>query len=311
MRKAFLETPVPVLISTILLLCAAGVKAAHPQVAEAPFSQKQGKPLLSKSNPALALGDYLFGLQSYDEAITEYKRFLFFHPDVPRASDAFHKIGLAYRSQRRWTEAIEAMNVAIQRTAEAELKSERRIDLAVTMIASGDYSFALLELLKVSKRHPSGRLRQRAIFLQGVAHLYMFNWKSARQAFKAYFDAIPGSRPKAKMIDALFDEAIHRPQKSVTVARVLSTILPGAGQTYVGDWKNGLNALVLNVLVGFVSVDAVLDKRYQDAVFSGVFLFLRYYLGNRYRAGEAAKQFNDRSDRGHAAKILQALHSLN
>ena len=266
-------------------------------------------PPASASDPALELGDSLFGMRSYGEAITEYRRFLFFQPGDPRASDALYKIGLAYRSQGRWTEAIEAMQTAIQRTADAELKFERRIDLAVIIIASGDYSPALVELLKVSKAKPSDRLRQRAIFLQGVAHLYMFNWESARQAFKMYFDAIPGAQSKAKTIDALFHEAMHRPQKSVTVAKVLSTILPGAGQTYVGDWKNGLNALVLNVVVGSVSVNAVIDERYQDALFSGLFLSLRYYLGNRYRAGEAAKQFNDRSDWGHAAKILQALTS--
>ncbi len=278
--------PATALITTLLLLRIASVSA---------------------SDPALDLGDYLFALQSYDEAITEYKRFIFFHPDDPRASDAFYKIGLANQSEQRWTEAIDALETAIQQTGNAELKAERRIDLAVTMIASGQYDLALLELIKFSARGPSNRLRQRALFLQGVAYLYRFNWESARQAFKTYFDANPELQHKAKTIDALFEGAIHRPQKSVTVAKVLSTILPGAGQAYVGEWKNGLNALALNGLLGFASVNAALDKRYQDATFLTFFLFQRYYLGNRYRAGEAAKQFNERSEHQHAAKILQAL----
>ncbi len=261
----------------------------------------------SASDPVLDLGDYLFSLQSYDEAITEYKRFLFFHPDDLQVSNVLHKIGMAYRSEGRWTETIEAMEAAIQQTADAELKSERSIDLAVTMIACGDYNLALLELLKVSTQRLPNRLRQRALYLQGVTHLYTFNWEHAHQAFKAYFAANPESQSKGETINALFEEAIHRPQKSIVAARVLSTILPGAGQTYVGDWKNGLNALVLNGLLGSISVNAAIDQRYQDAVFSGFFLLLRYYLGNRYRAGEAAKQFNDRSNRRHAAKILQAL----
>jgi len=280
---------------------------------------------ISASDPALDLGDYLFSLQSYDEAITEYKRFIFFHPDDPRVSDAFYKIGLAYRSEQRWAEAIEAMETAIQQTGDATLKAERRIDLAVTMIASGQYDLARIELLKVSTQNgrvgsagaspsltnPSDRLRQRALFLQGVAYLYRFNWESARQAFKTYFDANPELQDKARIIDALFEGALHRPQKSVAVAKVFSTILPGAGQAYVGEWKNGLNALALNGLLGFASVNAALDKRYQDAAFLTFFLFRRYYLGNRYRAGEAAKQFNERLDRQHAAKILQALSVQN
>ena len=281
---------VAVLITIILLFCAASASA---------------------SDYALDLGDYLFALQSYDEAITEYKRFLFFHPDAPQASDALYKIGLAYRSEQLWTEAIEAMKAAIQQTEEVTLKAERRIDLAVTMIANGQYNLALLELFKVSAQSPSDRLRRRALFLQGVPYLYMFNWQNARQALNAYFDGIPASQQKAEAINTLFEEANHRPQKSATVAKILSTLLPGAGQTYVGDWKNGLNALVLNSLLGFVSVDTAIDKRYQDAAFSALFLFLRYYLGNRYRAGEAAKQFNERSDRQHAAEMLRALNAQN
>ena len=34
----------------------------------------------SASDPALDLGEQLFALGNYDAAITEYKRFLFFHP---------------------------------------------------------------------------------------------------------------------------------------------------------------------------------------------------------------------------------------
>ncbi|MBI1928870.1 tetratricopeptide repeat protein [Candidatus Poribacteria bacterium] len=288
--------PATVLIAALLLLRIASVSA---------------------SDPALDLGDYLFALRNYDEAITEYKRFIFFHPDDPRASDAFCKIGLAYQSEQRWTEAIDALETAIQQTGDATLKTERRIDLAVTMIASGQYDLALIELLKVSTQNgrvrllpnPSDRLRQRALFLQGFAYLCRFNWESARQAFKTYFDANPELQHKAKTIDALFEGALHCPQKSVTVAKVLSTILPGAGQAYVGEWKNGLNALALNGLLGFASVNAALDKHYQDATFLTFFLFRRYYLGNRYRAGEAAKEFNERSDRQHAAKILDTLIS--
>jgi tetratricopeptide (TPR) repeat protein len=262
---------------------------------------------VSASDPALDLGDYFFVRENYDAAITEYKRFLFFNADDPRVDEVQFKIGLAYRSQKWWLEAAEAMIAAIQRTTETELQAERRVELAVTLIASGAYDLALAELIKVDMQSQSARLRQRARFLRGVAYLYQFKWEQARSVFQAYFDKNPSAARAAAEIDALFSEGINLPQKSKNVARLLSTFLPGLGQTYAGDWKNGLNALLLNGALGYVTLDAAIERDYDDALLSFFFLFYRYYSGNRYRAAEAAQTFNDREKRQHVEKILQAL----
>ena len=262
---------------------------------------------VSASDPALDLGDYFFVRENYDAAITEYKRFLFFNADDPRVDDVQFKIGLAYRAQKWWMEAAEAMIAAIQRTTETELQAERRVELAVTLIASGAYDLALVELIKVDMQSQSARLRQRARFLRGVAYLYQFKWEQARSVFQVYFDEIPSAAGAAAEIDTLFLDALNRSQKSEKAARLLSTFLPGLGQTYAGDWKNGLNALLLNGVLGYITLDAAIERDYDDALLSFFFLFYRYYAGNRYRAVEAAQTFNDWENRRHVEKILQAL----
>ena len=199
------------------------------------------------------------------------------------------------------------MIAAIQRTTETELQAERRVELAVTLIASGAYNLALVELIKADMQSQSARLRQRARFLRGVAYLYQFKWEQAQSVFLAYFDAIPSAAGAAAEIDTFFAEALNLPQKSEKAARLLSTLLPGLGQTYAGDWKNGLNALLLNGLLGYVTLDAAIDRDYDDALLSFFFLFYRYYAGNRHRAAEAAQAFNDRENRQHVNRILQAL----
>lgn len=261
------------------------------------------------SAPALSLGDYLFARQSYDEAITEYKRFLFFHPDSPQASDVLHKISMAYRAEKRWAEAVEAMTASIGQTEDAELKSERGAELAVTLIASGNHNLALIQLIRLETKVLPDPLLRRVHFLRGAAHIYLFNFEQAREAFRTYFNITPGTDSEEEVVDALFEEALRRPQKSEKVAKALSTILPGAGQAYAGDWRDSLNALILNGLLGYLMVDAAIDERYDDAVRTLFFLSYRYYLGNRYHAGEDAKQFNERENRKHAAKILNALTS--
>ena len=262
---------------------------------------------VSASDPALDLGDHLFALRDYDAAITEYKRFLFFDANHPQAGEVQFKIGLAYRAQEWWAEAVEAMIAAIQLTTETEFQAERRVELAVTLIASGAYDLALVELIKVDMQSQSARLRQRARFLRGVTYLYQFKWERARLVFQVYFDQSPNTASVAAEIDTLFSEAINLPQKSEKTARLLSTFLPGLGQTYAGDWKNGVNALLLNGVFGYVTLDAAIERDYDDALLSFFFLFHRYYSGNRYRAAEAAQTFNDRENRRHVEKILQVL----
>ena len=262
---------------------------------------------VSASDPAVDLGDHLFALGDHDAAITEYKRYLFFGADPPQAGEVQFKIGLAYRAQEWWVEAVEAMIAAVRLTTETELQAERRVELAVTLIASGAYDLALVELIKVDMQSQSAQLRQRARFLRGIAYLYQFRWEQARSVFQAYFDEIPSAAGAAAEIDTLFLDARDRSRKSEKVARLLSTFLPGLGQTYAGNWKNGLNALLLNGVLGYVTLDAAIERDYDDALLSFFFLFHRYYSGNRYRAAEAAQTFNDRENRQHVEKILQAL----
>ena len=250
----------------------------------------------------LSLGSHLAAQGNYDAAITEYKRFLFFHPDDSRIGEVYYDIGLAYKAQGLWTEAITALRTATYLALNSETKSEYQLALAVTLIATKNYDLAQLELIKVTLRNPPIQLYRRARFLQAVTYIYQFRWDEARDILADY--------TRDEKLDELFTSAVNMPQKSVKVARVLSKILPGAGHAYTGDWRDGLNALLLNGAFGFLTVDAVLDGHYTDAVLWAGVVFLRYYRGNTFRAGDAAEQFNLRESRRTAEALLQRLQEI-
>lgn len=250
----------------------------------------------------LALGDHFSKLGNYDVAITEYKRFLFFHPDDTRAAAVHLKIGRAYRAQGLWEEAILAMRNTVLYALSEEEKSKCQLELAVTLIASQNYDLARFELIRVTIRMPSGPLYQRALFLQAIAYIYQFQWEEAREVLQNY--------TTDEMLDKLFDKATNLPRKSTGVAKVLSAILPGAGQVYAGNWRGGLNALVLNGVFGYVAVDSVLDRHYVDAVSWTYFIFQRYYLGNLYRGEKTVDEFNENISRGAADNILKRLQEI-
>ena len=250
----------------------------------------------------LSVGSHLFKLGNYDAAITEYKRFLFIHPDDPRAGKIYRNIGLAYREQGFWHEALAAMRTATQHASDRDEKSEYQLELAVILIAMQKYDLGRLETIKVAMRTPSPSLYRRALFLQAVAYIYQFRWTEAREVLRDY--------TSDEKLDTLLEEAVNLPQKSPRLAKVLSAILPGAGQVYAGNRRSGLNALLLNAVLGFLTVDAVLDGHYVDALSWSGAIFLRYYRGNIFRAEEAVKRVNLMQSRRASEAVLQRLRQV-
>jgi tetratricopeptide (TPR) repeat protein len=265
--------------------------------------------LKSEADEALRLADALFNLQSYDESITEYKRFLFFNPDDERAGYAYYRIGLAHRAEHDWEKAVDTLKTSIKLTDDDRLRDERTIDLGITLIANGNYSLAQLELLKVSEFSQYQSIKKKASYFQGVAYLYLYNWEGALRAFETFYSnsSEQGCSEEAKNITKLLIEAQHLPYKSITIAMMLSTFLPGTGQIYSSNWRNGLNAMAINSLTAGILLNAVVKKQYQDATLIFLSLFQRYYLGNRYQAAESVKKYNERLNRQHAVKIIRLL----
>ena len=250
----------------------------------------------------LSLGSHFFKLGNYDAAISEYKRFLFFHPNDLRMGETYRNIGIAYREQGHWGEAVAAMRTAVQYALDPEEQSQYQLELAVILIANQNYDLGRLELIKARMRNPAAPVHQRALFLEAVAFIYQFQWEKAREVLRNY-------TTDAKL-ETLLENAVNVPQKSSRLAKVLSAILPGAGQVYAGEWRNGLNALALNGVLGYVNVEVALNRHYVEAALWGGLIFSRYYLGNIFRADEAVKHFNTHQSRRASEALLQRLQEV-
>ena len=268
----------------------------------------------ASSDEALALADRLLEQESYDEAVTEYKRFIFFNSKSERVDYALYKMGLAHRAEHNWQVAINAFSDSISATKDLRTIDERRIIFATTLVASGNYSLARLELLKVSEYSQYPSLRLRSLYFDGVASLYMFDWDSAEKAFSAFYKAQQELRPpeseqsygrmteRTREMEAILIKA-RQSYKSAGLAKSLSTILPGMGQMYAGNWRSGLNALVLNGITIGLFANSIYKKDVKDAALISS-ISIRYYMGNRYNAAVSVRKYNESQDRQNASKIL-------
>lgn len=99
--------------------------------------------------------------------------------------------------------------------------------------------------------------------------------------------------PEAKKAD-LVNLRINRdngPNKSVWVGALLSAVVPGVGQAYVGNWQSGAIALVLNAITLGATIDFSNREMTFPAVASG-FIFSVTYVGNIVSAANGASEYN-------------------
>lgn len=257
---------------------------------------------------ALNLAESLFESGNYEEAITEYKRFIFFNSESEKLSTAYYKIGLSYRNEGRWEESINALQQAIQFSPTESIRNEMEMALAVILIASKNYSASEFQLLKIETSSSSPIMRKKAAFFRGIVYLYTFRWEEAKKAFHIYFSNETSVVDNFSIkIDSMLSIAKDLEYKSPATAKLFSTLLPGTGQLYVGDWRNGLNALMLNALTGYILFDSLIVGNYISATTLYLPIFQRYYTGNRYHTEKIAEAYNERLNKRFASDILHTI----
>jgi len=263
-------------------------------------------------NPALSLGDRLAQEGALDQAVTEYKRVLYFNQDEQIAGSVHARIAACYRAQQLWPEAIFHLRRSIQNASSLREIEDREFDLVTALLASGRDNEAELHLLRL--REFSVLDERRLSLYLTVTYTYRGQWQKAatelRTAFPAGEITDIRMREKIEQLERLYTEAREEPRKSPEGAVWLSTALPGAGQLYAGDPWDALNALVVNA--GLITLICAAVK--QEWYLEGALLFLyplrRYYLGNRNNARIAAEGRNRIVDERYRQQLLEGVLSL-
>jgi tetratricopeptide (TPR) repeat protein len=257
---------------------------------------------------ALETGDYYCKIGNYDAAVTEYKRYIFFNGDSGSLGEIYYKLGMAYRNQGVYSDAISALRQSIALSNSDSVTEAKKLAIAVIQIAASDYSGAEFGLLNLASFSDYPDICRNAHYFLGVCYLYTGKWENARTAFAEY-NKNADLAGYAEFDSLLFCKPGYK-QKSVKIARLLSTFLPGAGQIYAGNWWDGLNAIAINTATGYMLTKAVIDRSYEDLAISHIMMFQRYYRGNRYNAEKAALKYNEDSDSTFRKAVFDKLENI-
>ncbi len=261
----------------------------------------------SANSVLLTYAERLEGTQQYDAAISEFKRFMFFHPEDPEVFRAYYGIGRCYRHLKEWKKSIEAYQTAMLMSPNEDIHGDISLDLIDALLEGGRFDEGLLEIERVIIASGSPIAVRKASYYKFVALVLRFQWNEAHEAYRSYLALLDDSsdRRNSPAVDSVLRMASHSPMLSEDRAVWFSTFLPGLGQLYSGDMKNAINAFGLNAALGYFTFQTVAVGGYVEGALLFSSVFLRYYQGNRYHAERLAQEENRNRNLAFARKVLR------
>jgi TolA-binding protein/TM2 domain-containing membrane protein YozV len=244
----------------------------------------------ARQPPLFAFAQSLYSAGEYYRAIGELQRFLFFQPDHPLASTALLTIGLAYFCGERWLQAFEVFRQVTRTAPDATMRAEAALWMAETRARGGDQVEAIRLYQELVRQYPASVIAQRAAYLRGWGYVQQRQWAEAREAF-AQIDPQSPYYASGERLAAVLAIPPELPQRSPTVARVLSTVLPGAGQMYTGHTLDGLIGLGLHGALIAGTIGAI-GAGLEGAAGISAFFTWGFYRTQRSYAASLAQEFN-------------------
>ena len=237
----------------------------------------------------------LYDREEYFDAVTEFKRLIFFDKGNEYSYSANEFIGESYKMGAKFADAVKYFALAGIYSSDTEQLFNSKIEIIKINILRRTIgrALALLDSLDTGNRFKDKK--EEIIYWRGWAYIFDDKWDKAEQEF----DKIKSGRRLKEISEKVLDE-----RYSVIKAKILSFIIPGAGQFYTGNYISGILSLGWNLLWGYVTINSFIENRAFDGLAVGELLWLRFYRGNVENAGKFAAEKNVRIS-NKALKFLQ------
>ncbi len=231
----------------------------------------------------VAFADEQQSMGHHDIAVQAYKRALFFQ-DNSYNENIFLRIANSYHAQEKYADAAKYYDLAYAYETDEETKTEITLKNALCLLIEQEYPLSLLELFSLEEGLNEAQQGQRD-FYAAIAYFGMNEFDKSEQ----YFKTCVSTDEEKQEIERLFDKNA-RIKLNPKTAKVLSMILPGLGQFYAGDIKNGLNSLLLSAGLVVLMINTAVQFAVFDALISVGPWYQRYYTGGFKKAEIIAQE---------------------
>ncbi len=271
---------------------------------------------LLTSEQTFKYAEKLYKKNDHYRSITEFKRYIFFGKNKLKKERAELYIGLNYLNGEDYqnakyifnniqnTPSHSRKNIAALRLADASFYEEiSRIEQHKNSYFSPlhftpNYYNKYLEEYEDNRKYYDEAYTKlimvNMLNLDRYKSFYLLNNAPAEVVQnKTLFNSLTAQAKKMRQI----------PQRSKLAATIFSIIIPGLGQIYAGEVKEGFIALVVNAAFGYSAYYTFVN--YSELL--GIFIAqyeLTFYLGNIVNAQNAVKKFNENQKNLFRREIL-------
>lgn len=243
----------------------------------------------------LSFADSLFGEGDYYRAITEYKRFIHLAPGSPDAPRARLQIALAFLQGERWEEALRELGALADAHPDDDTGIRATFAIGLVHYRRGAFPEAAAACAGFLLRYPDRPEAGEAAALLGWSRLKLGDRAAAAAAF-ADLPGEPGLGDEGRRLAEIISRGGPSPRRSPAVAGVLSALIPGTGQLYIGRPTDALVAAVLNGLFILAAVDSFENGAEATGAVMAL-LGATWYLGNIQNAVGGAHKYNQARER--------------
>jgi len=249
-----------------------------------------GAPIVVDAAGQFHFANDLMDKGEYDRAILEFERFIHFFPENRQVPPAQLLIGLCFMKDGRYEKARAVFSEVIKTHHDDIFAQKALFLMGESYYRQGISEEAEYYFRRLFREFPKSSLRQAALYRLGWTKMQKSQWKEASRIFGDIQDSSPYYQSAAGLAEAsLNGESL--PLKSPKLAGTLAAVLPGLGHAYVGRYKDGSVAFLVNALFIWAAVESFHND---DNVLGGMLCFLElgWYSGNIYSAVNVAHKYN-------------------
>jgi len=260
--------------------------------------------LIIDADKQLEFAEHYYSNKNYSQAVSEYRRFIFFFPEDDRVELVMFKISMSYFNDNRFNDAINSFIKVINKFENTDYAIKSFFMISNCHTAIKQFDSAISNLHDLIELTDNLNIKDEAYYRIGWIYLDMAsqfetmlddNSDSFKKAQFYFANITQGNHTKykiQKLNDALDDpfQTNKIPQKHPALAGTLS-IIPGAGHLYCGRYRDALISFLLNAGLMMAAYESFEDGN--EALGSVISLFeIGFYFGNIYGAVGSAHKYN-------------------
>ncbi len=224
----------------------------------------------------------LYEKQDYVGAAITYRRVIYFDKIDAYRKSCYKNIADCLYETQQYEEAADYYELAFFQQKTDSSKAGVLFRKLSCYLIQNNFEYAQVEFLNIPEKL-NGEQSRRKVFYSALLNFSTEKYEDSKKDFLQLLDST--NIESRNRVGELFVKNEKINKLSPRKAKILSMIVPGLGQFYAGDFKNGANSILLTAGIATWGILAAIKSTSPiDALFSVVPWFQRYYTGGYKKA---------------------------